>query len=89
MLLLGHAASLDVCTRQLVGQPLRTHAEFYHILHRIPYCAVAVAQEGVHVREAWYVIEPPVLPFAHTQNSKYNWTVLTAQSSRLVTSMEH
>ena len=77
MLVVGHAATLDVCTRQLVGQPARCTNDFYHVLHKVPYCSVAVAQEGVHVREAWYIIEPPVLPFAHTDNPKYNWTILT------------
>ena len=77
MLLIAHAASLDVCTRQLVGQPPRSHAGFHDVLHKIPYASMAVAQEGVLVRDTWYLIEPPILPFAHTNNSKYNWTCLT------------
>lgn len=80
MLLVAHAASLDVCSRQLVGHPERGHVDFHNILHKIPYCSVAVAQEGIHVREAWYLIEPPILPFAHTNNPKYNWTILTTMT---------
>lgn len=46
-------------------------------MHKIPYCAMSVAQEATVVRDTWYLIEPPVLPFAHTNNPKYNWTSLT------------
>ena len=77
MILLGHATSLDACTRQLVGQPPRSLTGFNDILPKVPYCAMSVAQEACLVRDTWYLIEPPVLPFAHTNNPKYNWTCLT------------
>ncbi|ELU07750.1 hypothetical protein CAPTEDRAFT_193119 [Capitella teleta] len=80
VLVVAHAASLDVCTRQLVGQAARSHAGFHDVLHKIPYCAMSVAQEACLVRDTWYLIEPPILPFAHTNNPKYNWTCLTTPS---------
>ena len=77
ILFIAHGVNLDSCTRQLVGQQPRSQARFHEILHKIPYCAMSVAQEATVVRDTWYLIEPPVLPFAHTNNPKYNWTLLT------------
>jgi ubiquitin-associated SH3 domain-containing protein len=77
---MAHAASLDVCVRQLVGMAPRGHSGVMELLHKIPYCALSVAQEACHVRDTWYLIEPPVLPFSHTNNAKYNWTVLTSST---------
>ena len=44
-MVIAHAASLDVCTRQLVGMAPRNHADFHDVLHKIPYLAMAVCQE--------------------------------------------
>jgi len=77
VLIVAHGLNLDSCTRQLVGQPPRSQVGFHEILHKIPYCAMSVVQEATVVRDTWYLIEPPVLPFAHTNNPKYNWTSLT------------
>ena len=76
----AHAASLDVCTRQLVGMMPRNHAGFHDINHRIPYLAMAVVQEDVDIANKWSIIEPPVLGFAHSNNPKYNWSVLMTPS---------
>ena len=45
---------------------------------------MSVAQEATVVRDTWYLIEPPVLPFAHTNNPKYNWTLLNDTWSSLI-----
>ncbi len=44
-MVIAHAASLDVCTRQIVGHAPRNHADFHDVLHKIPYLAMAVCQE--------------------------------------------
>ncbi|ESO06362.1 hypothetical protein HELRODRAFT_186383 [Helobdella robusta] len=77
LLFVSHGINLDTCTRRLVGQPCRSLNAFHEIIQKIPYCAVAAAQEATVVRDTWYLIEPPVLPFAHTSNHRYNWTLLT------------
>jgi len=38
---------------------------------------MSVVQEATVVRDTWYLVEPPVLPYAHTKNAKYNWTILS------------
>jgi len=36
-MLIAHGASLDTCTRQLLGHEPRSQAEFYDVLHSTPY----------------------------------------------------
>ena len=80
MLLVAHAGSLDVCTRQIVDQRPRNTVAFHEILHKVPYLSVGVCQEDCIVKNKWRLIEPPILGFAHTNNPKYNWSVLYSQS---------
>jgi len=44
ILLVGHASTLDACSRQLVGGSPRSAQELSRIVHRIPYCSMAVVQ---------------------------------------------
>ena len=46
VLLVGHAATLDACTRQLTGRPppLSTQ-DMMTVVRKVPYCSVAVAEE--------------------------------------------
>jgi len=76
ILMVGHAASLDVCTRQLLGNAKRNHAAFHDVMHKVPYLAMAVCQEDVDIINRWSLVEPPVLAFAHTSNPKYNYDIL-------------
>jgi len=73
-----------VVFHQASGAAVRTHKQPQVQLDIIDNsCAVvagramSAAQEATVVRDTWYFIEPLVLPFAHTNNPKYNWTSLT------------
>ena len=77
-MVIAHAASLDVCTRQVVGQPIRSHNAFHDVMHKIPYLAMAVCQEDCRDQTKWGLVEPPILSFAHTNNPKYNWLTMSA-----------
>ncbi|KAH8024403.1 hypothetical protein HPB51_022887 [Rhipicephalus microplus] len=46
VLLVGHAATLETCTRQLTGRKPRTATELVQLVHKIPYCGLCVAQEA-------------------------------------------
>ena len=47
VLLVGHAATLDTCSRQLVGREPRTVNELMAIVRKVPYCSVAMLEEVV------------------------------------------
>lgn len=45
VLLVGHAATLDTCSRQLVGKEPRPVQELMTIVRKVPYCSVAMLEE--------------------------------------------
>jgi len=47
VLLVGHAATLDTCSRQLVGKEPRQVNELMSIVRKVPYCSVAMLEENV------------------------------------------
>lgn len=77
-MLVAHGASLDTCTRQLIGESPRNQQEFYTILHQTPYLAVAASQEDFQTKQ-WRLTDPPICPFQHQGNASYDWRLLTAQ----------
>uniref|UniRef100_A0AAR2KIE5 Ubiquitin associated and SH3 domain containing Bb n=1 Tax=Pygocentrus nattereri TaxID=42514 RepID=A0AAR2KIE5_PYGNA len=71
VLMVGHASSLEACTRQLQGQTLRNSKEFIQIVRKIPYlgmCACEEQDSGV-----WQLVDPPILPLTHGPNHSFNW----------------
>jgi len=45
VLLVGHAATLDTCSRQLIGKEPRPVNELMTIIRKVPYCSVAMVEE--------------------------------------------
>jgi len=45
IMLVGHASTLDGCSRQLVGGAARNAQDFSRIVQRVPYCSLAVLQK--------------------------------------------
>ncbi len=92
ILLVAHGASLETCSRQLVGGQPRTQHQFYMILHRTPYLGCAALEESPSASETaapadaaaaatplWRISEPPIFPFQHQANESYNWRVLNTE----------
>lgn len=46
-MLVGHAATLDTCSRQLVGKEPRQVNELMSIVRKVPYCSVAMLEEVI------------------------------------------
>lgn len=85
VLLVGHAATLETCTRQLTGRKPRSAAELVQLVHKIPYCGLCVAQEVVGPSEAaggdgaatWTLVAPPIPPLTHSANARFDWRCMT------------
>ena len=69
MLIMGHAGSLEVCTRSLLGKPHRSSAEFREICPQVPYCGLLMCQEDIATKK-WTPQLSPILPLTHGQNKK-------------------
>ncbi|VDQ16200.1 unnamed protein product [Trichobilharzia regenti] len=75
-MIVGHACSLDTCTRHLVNHTFRHHIssdEFQHRTSIVPYCGLLLAQEN----RRWNLVEAPI-PNAcsYGRNSDYDWKEL-------------
>lgn len=73
ILLVGHAASLDVCSRELVGEKPRTPQELARLIQKVPYCSLVVVNEN---NEKWELQEPPCPPMTHSNNNRFDWKIL-------------
>ena len=77
VLIVGHAGTLDACTRQLSGGEPRNSAELTKVVQKIPYCGVCYAEEvGVGEAATWQIACPPFPPLTHAPNPRYDWRSL-------------
>ncbi|XP_058820870.1 ecdysteroid-phosphate phosphatase-like [Topomyia yanbarensis] len=78
ILVVGHAATLNTCTRHFVGTEMLPIVKFYQLLHKIPYCSMAVLESKNYGGrgDGWKLVEPPCYPLTNTKTERYDWKVL-------------
>lgn len=78
VLIVGHAGTLEACSRQLVGGAPRSAQELTKIVQSVPYCGLCVCQEQrpPGVSGEWTIVEPPLPPLTHAPNVRYDWRLL-------------
>ncbi|XP_022099247.1 ubiquitin-associated and SH3 domain-containing protein B-like [Acanthaster planci] len=75
ILIVGHASSLDGCTRYLQGLSARPALEFSKIVQKIPYCG-AVALQEYQDFGIWDLITPPFATLTHAPNGRFDWHIM-------------
>jgi ubiquitin-associated SH3 domain-containing protein len=77
VMFVGHAATLEACTRQLVGAQPRSGQELTKMVQKIPYLGMCVAQESEYGKNStWDFIDPPIPPLTHAPNIRFDWRCL-------------
>lgn len=72
ILFVGHACTLEVCSRELLGEAPRNIQELSKIISKIPYCGLAVLEEI----DGWQLTDPPCPPLTHTNNNRFDWKII-------------
>ncbi|KAL1501869.1 hypothetical protein ABEB36_007112 [Hypothenemus hampei] len=73
ILLVGHTATLETCSRELIGKTARSGSELVKMIQKIPYCSLIEVRGG---GDKWEIVEPPCLPLTHSTNQRFDWKVL-------------
>jgi ubiquitin-associated SH3 domain-containing protein len=74
VMFVGHAATLEASTRQLVGEQPRQPQAFVKIVQKVPYCGLSMAQEDKS--GGWELCNPPIPPLTHGPNVRFDWRLL-------------
>lgn len=74
MLLLGHAATPEVCIRKLAKKPAMPQREFVAFVNKVPFCEPILATK---VNGAWTAGTPPIPKLWHLDNKKFDVKLMT------------
>lgn len=71
ILVVGHAGTLEVCTRQISGYPVRPYIEFNATIRKVPYLGICLLEKEAqsHMFEIQQSVIPPI---SHTANFNFD-----------------
>ncbi|KAI0990314.1 hypothetical protein GJ496_011451 [Pomphorhynchus laevis] len=75
IMLCGHAATLEVCTRQLCGNAPRSYQEFNNVIRKVSYLGLNMCEKNP-ITDVWKLKEPPIPPIQHASNLGFDWKIL-------------
>ncbi|XP_053660704.1 protein UBASH3A homolog [Anopheles marshallii] len=89
VLIVGHATTLDTCSRFIIGEKIRSTNDMGRIMQKVSYCSLAVmesdgtagtagdADSKNSVKGHWKLAVPPCDPVTHTNNNRFDYKVLS------------
>lgn len=75
MLIVGHACTLDSCSRLIIGRQARTQIELSRLLQKVPYCSMVVIEHSPTDNE-WHLVDPCCYPVTHNKNARFEWKAI-------------
>ena len=81
ILCLGHAATLDTLSRQLLGGSPRTAHELSRVIMKVPYLSTCILEEqkpppDSDAESSWKFKDLPYPPVTNSSNMRYDWKIL-------------
>ncbi|CAG9860079.1 unnamed protein product [Phyllotreta striolata] len=70
VLVIGHSATLDTCSHELVGNRIKSPNDMIKLIQKVPYCGLL---EMSNRNGKWEIVEPPILPMTHSNNQRFDW----------------
>ena len=75
IMLVGHAPTLEGCTRQLCGGQTKSLEEFAEITRKIPFLSIANCEKDNKTNQ-WKLIPIPIPSMKHLDLEEFNWNDL-------------
>jgi hypothetical protein len=82
-MLVGHAPSLEGCTRQLCGGKIKNLEEFAEITRKIPFLSIANC-EKISKTDHWKLIPIPIPSMKHLDLEEFDWNNLNNQPKKTI-----
>ncbi|CAF0839034.1 unnamed protein product [Didymodactylos carnosus] len=75
LLFVGHAATLEVCTRQLCSQTPRSYQDFNGVIRKVSYLGMNLCERNP-MDGTWSLKEPTIPPLQHSNNILFDWKTM-------------
>jgi len=72
---IGHAATLEVCTRQLCGFQPRSYSDFNGVIRKVSYLGLQLCERNPSDGQ-WALKPPPIPPLQHANNNAFDWQIM-------------
>ncbi|CAF2084003.1 unnamed protein product [Rotaria magnacalcarata] len=72
---IGHAATLEVCTRQLCSLPPRSYSDFNGVIRKVSYLGLQLCERNPSDGQ-WTLKTPPIPPLQHANNVSFDWQTM-------------
>ena len=74
-MLVGHAPTLEGCTRQICGGKIKNFEEFAVITRKIPFLSIANCEKDKKT-DQWRLVPIPIPSMKHLDLEEFNWNDL-------------